>query len=383
MLAVEPDAAAPRCVGDPTRIRQVLINLASNAIKFTDRGEIVARRRARSRGAHARQVLKLRVRDTGIGIPAERLGAVFESFTQADGSTTRKYGGTGLGLTICRQLAELMGGVDPRRAASRARAASSGSSSRFAPRRARPRSRIPMPACDLTGARVLVVDDHPVNRRILVETLRGWGAQPEAVDERRGGARPRRDAAGGSVRRSSCSTTACPGMDGMETARASRARMPGADRRALVVMSSLGPVAGAEADIGAGPAGARPGSPRPLREAALARVLGRALGRVAASPHRSPARGGRRAGEFAASRVLLVDDNEVNRKVASRMLQKLGVSAHRRGQRPRGGARASQASAYDLVLMDCQMPEMDGFEATRAVRDARGARAAATCASSR
>ncbi len=357
VVAVEP-ALPRRMIGDPTRIRQILLNLASNAIKFTDRGEIELGAEWVA-DASSRRLLKLRVRDTGIGIPPERLGAVFESFTQADGSTTRKYGGTGLGLTISRQLAELMGGSIHVRS-------EAGEGSEFwieLPLPAAPEEAAPEAVPGLAGARVLVVDGHPVNRRILVGTLRGWGARPEAV------------ASGEEAIARVADEPAepfdlvlldyrMPGMDGIETAR----RLflaPGSERRGVLMLSSLSLVAGLEADVG-------PGRPveawltRPLREGSLARALGRAMGRAG---HPTPIVAHVEAsGELAALAVLLVDDNEVNRKVATRMLQKQGIVASV-AVNGRDAVERIAGGHYDIVFMDCQMPEMDGFEATRAVRE--------------
>jgi PAS domain S-box-containing protein len=357
VLAVEPSLPR-RVVGDPTRIRQILINLASNAIKFTEQGEVVLSAEA-AHGPNPWHVLKLRVSDTGIGIPAERLGAVFESFTQADGSTTRKYGGTGLGLTICRQLTGLMGGTIHV-------ASEPGQGSDFwvelplQPAAAEASGRADAP-CDLTGARVLVVDDHAVNRRILGETLRAWGARPETVASGAEALARVESAAGGFEL--VLMDYRMAGMDGMEASRRLHA-LPHADRRFVIMTSSAGQPAELAGDIG-------PGRPvelwltRPLRESSLARVLSRLLGRVSAQTQVAAASAS--AEEFATLSILLVDDNEVNRKVASRMLQKLGASA----SVAVNGAEAVHRIAeqpFDLVFMDCQMPEMDGFEATRVVR---------------
>ena len=357
VLAVEPSLPR-RVVGDPTRIRQILLNLASNAIKFTERGEIVLGAEPVA-GANPRHVLQLKVSDTGIGIPAARLGAVFDSFTQADGSTTRKYGGTGLGLTICRQLAQLMDG-------SIHVTSEPGQGSTFwvelplQPGAAELNGRSE-PPCDLTGARVLVVDDHPINRKILCGTLRGWGAQPEAAASGAEAVVRVEGAAGGFEL--VLMDYRMAGMNGMDAARRLHA-LPGADRRFVVMTSSASQPAEVTADVG-------PGRPvelwltRPMRESSLARVLSRLLGRMSAQTQVAAASAS--AEEFATLSILLVDDNEVNRKVAARMLQKLGAST----SVAVNGAEAVHMIGerhFDLVFMDCQMPEMDGFEATRVVR---------------
>jgi PAS domain S-box-containing protein len=354
VLAIEPDVPR-RLVGDPVRIRQILLNLATNAIKFTDQGEVMIGAECIDRGEHDAHV-KLWVRDTGIGIREDRLDAVFESFTQADGSTTRKYGGTGLGLTICRQLAELMGGTIHVKS-------TYGSGSEFWVELpfaiTQDESKTFEVSCDLSGAHVLVVDDHPVNRRILFETLRGWGARPEsAASGEEALAKLEHDAADpfGVV----LMDYRMPGMDGLETARRAAA-MPRADQRVTVMLSSSGAV-GTPEDHAA--AGLRGWITKPVREAALHRTMCNVLGRVV--PGAAPAESAE-AEDFSELALLLAEDNEVNRKVALRMLQKLGCTADV-AMNGREALERTEARDYDLVFMDCQMPEMDGFEATRQIR---------------
>ncbi|MBI5170767.1 MAG: response regulator [Candidatus Eisenbacteria bacterium] len=355
VLAIEPDVPR-RLVGDPVRIRQILLNLATNAIKFTDHGEVMIGAECLSRDEKGARV-KLWVRDTGIGIRADRLDAVFESFTQADGSTTRKYGGTGLGLTICRQLAELMDG-------SIHVASTYGSGSEFW---------VELPfaiadddaqtfevTCDLSGAHVLVVDDHPVNRRILFETLRGWGARPEsAASGEEALAKLEHDAADPFA--IVLMDYRMPGMDGLETARRAVA-MPNAARHVTVMLSSSGVIGTPEEHAAAG---LRGWITKPIREAALHRTMCNLLGRVV--PGATVESVTDAAEDFSDLALLLAEDNEVNRKVALRMLQKLGCGADV-AVNGREALERTSLRDYDLVLMDCQMPEMDGFEATRRIR---------------
>ncbi len=355
VLAIEPDV--PRhLVGDPVRIRQILLNLATNAIKFTDHGEVMIGAECLSRDERSATV-KLWVRDTGIGIGADRLDAVFESFTQADGSTTRKYGGTGLGLTICRQLSELMQGSIHVKS-------TYGSGSEFW---------VELPfaiaaddaqtfevTCDLSGAHVLVVDDHPVNRRILFETLRGWGARPEsAASGEEALAKLEHDAADPFA--IVLMDYRMPGMDGLEAARRAAA-LPGAAGRVTVMLSSSGAIGTPEEHAAAG---LRGWITKPVREVALHRTMCSLLGRVV--PGSAVAAASTETEDFSDLALLLAEDNEVNRKVALRMLQKLGCSADVAVNGREALDRTAERD-YDLVFMDCQMPVMDGFEATRQIR---------------
>jgi two-component system sensor histidine kinase/response regulator len=356
VLAVEPSLPR-RLVGDPTRIRQVLLNLASNAIKFTDTGEVAlhAERLPHEDGS---SWVRLAVRDTGIGIRADRLGAVFESFTQEDGSTTRKYGGTGLGLTISRQLAGLMGGsihVD----------SALGKGSTFW-------IELPLPPaaeqgilerpCDLRGVRVLVANGHDLNGRMMEETLRTWGATPEVVRSGADALARVQDPASPPVDLVLLEQR-LPDRAGLDVARELRG-LRGAVRRVVFVLSSFTAPDEVAGDVGEGRA-VEAWITRPVREVALARVVARAMGRAHQQAQAEALAAAHE--EFGSLHLLLVDDNEINRKVASRMLQKLGV----RATQAVNGAEAVRLSAehaFDLVFMDCMMPEMDGFEATRSIR---------------
>jgi PAS domain S-box-containing protein len=355
LLAV--DENVPRhVIGDPTRVRQILINLVSNAIKFTEQGEVVVGAGVLD-AAGGSPRLKIWVRDTGIGIPEERLGAVFESFTQADGSTTRKYGGTGLGLTICRQLATLMGG-------SIHVASETGAGSEFwielpleVAQGAAPDYEI---VCDLSGMRVLVVDDHPLNRRILVERMRSWGARPVSAADGEEALKAIR-LEGGDPFQVVLLDHRMPGLTGSEVAERLR-DMPGADGRVVIMVSSMGSIADTEERQRIG---VDAWLTKPVREASLHRTLCQTLGK-APSPSKAAVEPAHEE-DFAGLQLLLVEDNEVNRKVALRMLQKAGARADVAVNGREAVQRVSERS-YDCVFMDCQMPEMDGFEATREIR---------------
>jgi signal transduction histidine kinase/DNA-binding response OmpR family regulator len=343
--------------GDPLRLRQVLSNLVSNAVKFTQQGEIVVSAARRSETAsHARVVLA--VRDTGIGIPADRQAAVFESFTQADGSTTRRYGGTGLGLTICRQLVQLMDGtltVESR----------PGAGSTFIvdlTLEKQPHAVRDVPI-DLRGARVLVVDDNRTNRVILCQQLRSWGCRTEEAASGREALALLRGAADGDPFALVLLDMQMPEMSGAQVAEVVRAdpRLCGIP---LVLLSSMGGLPGGTAAaraLGFDAALTKPVTRTTLHDTATA-VLARRT--AAPPPARAVADG---APDAPRLHVLVAEDNAVNREVMLRMLERLGCDADIVAD---GGAaiEAALRGAYDLVLMDVQMPGVNGFQASAEIR---------------
>ena len=338
-------------MGDPGRVRQVVLNLVSNAVKFTEHGEVTIEATLSGRtDADAR--IAIAVSDTGIGIPPERQGAVFESFTQADGSHSRRYGGTGLGLTICRQLAELMHGT-------LALTSAVGHGSTFTLELPFPLQTEAgrTPASDLAGVRVLVVDDHPVNRLVVGEALRGWGC---IVEEAASGA-----VALGRLHEAEqpydilLLDLRMPEMTGEELAVTVHRTIDPAPP--MVLLSSAGTRTAEELDA----AGFAASLTKPMRQGQLREVIGRVLGRAVAPALRTtPAP---EIGEPLGMRVLVAEDNPVNQKVALRLLERLGCRADAVGN-GREALAALAAVPYDVVLMDVQMPEMDGFEATQALR---------------
>ena len=344
-------------VGDPGRLRQILLNLIGNAIKFTERGEVVVRVRLSGQDASGTTV-HFEVGDTGIGIAKEKQSSIFEAFAQEDSSTTRKYGGTGLGLTISTRLISMMGGriwVESEQGR--------GSTFHFTVRFGlveKPVAVQPAPQREsLQGLRALVVDDNDINRGILVETLSGWGVVAAAVSS---------GSEAVALIESSPQRFAfvlldalMPGLDGFETANIIDS-MPLEKRPVQIMLSSsgLGEVA-RWSSVGIAAYLTKPVLQSELLEAIL-NVLGpgrhvekAAVERIGAAPGISP------------MDILVVEDHPVNQKLAVRMLEKWG---HRPDLAEDGGKAVDKLSArrYDLVLMDMQMPVMDGLEATRRFR---------------
>jgi two-component system sensor histidine kinase/response regulator len=348
-----------RLTGDPGRLRQVLLNLLSNAIKFTPRGEVTLQVRAESKDERGAS-LSFSVRDTGIGIPKEKQAAIFQAFVQADSSTTRKYGGTGLGLTISARLIELMGGrisveSEPGR----------GSTFRFTARFQRAKVLTPpmVRLAELEGTRVLIVDDNDTNRRILDENVRDWGMKPvlaEGFVPALAALRTARDA--GDPFPLVLLDLQMPGRDGFSLADEVRRDPALARTRIILLASSIGP---AEVDrcheLGIKAHLAKPVKPSQLRDV-LRTVLG---GLERQTPPASAAAATSRAG--APRRVLLVEDNRVNQRVATDLLEGRGHVVVVAGN-GREALDLLERSSFDLVLMDVQMPIMDGFEATAEIR---------------
>ncbi|HEY6222496.1 MAG TPA: response regulator [Gemmatimonadales bacterium] len=355
---VAPDLPAS-VRGDPTRLRQILTNLISNAIKFTHQGEVVVAA-SRTMAPDGRPLLRLAVRDTGIGIPADKLDAIFEEFSQADTSTTRKYGGTGLGLAICRRLVRLMGGE---------LAVSShvghGTEFSFAvPLESGAVAAAAAGPTPLAGRRVLVVDDNPTNRRVVLNMLTAVDMEvteaasgQTALTVLRGAHRDE------TPFHLAIIDSAMPEMNGFELARAVRADgVVGATP--LVMLTSLGQPGDGQRcrDLGIDGYLPKPASRSDLLET---------LKTVLSGPSAAATRGIVTRHSIAESRrhlqILVAEDNPVNQEVVAAMLHKRGhdIDVVANG---RLAVDAVARTRYDVVLMDIQMPEMDGFEATHAIR---------------
>ncbi len=361
-LTAMVDSNIPSVVtGDEVRTRQVLTNLVSNAIKFTHAGEVSVHV-SQTACAGGRTVVSFEVSDTGIGIEPAQLERLFDSFEQGDSSTTRRYGGTGLGLTIARQLTELMGGE--------IRATSTvGAGSVFhmtVPFELSSTDPADLEAfearADLHGVRVLVVDQNQTSCRILVHHAQSWGMQATvALDGREALALMRESARAGEPFVSVVAHMNLPELTGPELAKKVRAEPRLRDTH-LIMLSS-----GVDDRMAARRAGFDDYLSKPVRRATLYEALvQRPRGPAAPSaPARAP---GPSPGAEREPRVLVAEDNEVNQMLAVHMLQKrgYGVGVAANGQE---AVRAVTEADYDLVLMDCQMPELDGYGATRAIRD--------------
>lgn len=384
-LAYQFDADVPQTiVGDATRLRQVLLNLLSNAVKFTEKGEVVLTVKTEDspkNGLRGRMtennpssvvrppsVLHFTVRDTGIGVTPAQQARLFQSFSQADASTARKYGGTGLGLVISKRLAEMMGGTMWVESAGKGH----GSSFHFTietealatPLRTRRELETTQPL--LTDKRALIVDDNATNRRILVTYLRSWGILTRDTDS------PRE--ALGWIRRGDPFDLAILDMhmnemDGVELAHAiknvapkssSESRQGEAGELPLMLFSSIGHREAA--DLFASQIS------KPIKPSQLYDAL---VNLFAQDTTTSPTGGQKMALDPTMSqkhplRILLAEDNAVNQKLALRLLQQMGYRADVAGN----GIEVLESlerQTYDAILMDVQMPEMDGLEASRQI----------------
>ena len=377
-LAYLIEDGVPRTIkGDVTRVRQVLVNLLSNAVKFTPSGSVCVRVTATPTDAAAGALAQVlfAVEDTGIGIAPDKLDLVFESFSQADASTTRKFGGTGLGLTICRHLTEMMGGemgVESELGA--------GSTFRFSieaevaasERRVFLHSEQPA----LEGRRVLIVDDNDVNREILTKLSSRWRM---TSDEARSGAEgieaAQRARAEGRPYDLVLLDMQMPEMDGLEVARA----LTGPDGPVIVMLTSISREGGMRQvarEAGVHRLLYKPTKPSQLYDALIEAFDGRPSTQPAATPDGAVATAWISRPDPtldpASIRILLAEDNVVNQKVALRLLARLGhdadVVANGAEALASVEARAQAGGVYDVVFMDVQMPEMDGLEANRRIR---------------
>ncbi len=364
------DSLPPIIEGDVTRLRQIVVNLVSNAVKFTSKGEVAI---AVSREEHPGDLagtemppdpdsffIRISVRDTGIGIPANKMDRLFKSFTQVDSSTTRQFGGTGLGLAICKRLAELMGGKIWAESET-----GKGSTFHLVLRTQASRTPLPdtvaAPGDKLKAKKILVVEDSASNRKAFAQyarwasaDLRAVASSKEALDLVSGG--ERFDAIVLDLQ--------LPEMDGLTLAQFVR-RVPGCEATPILLMT----------DVRLRSDDRRPSAIgvslfiyKPLRPAQIFDALVRAVENMPRTEKKAPV-----SSEFDATmaerlplRLLLADDNIINQKVGVKMLQRLGY-------RPEVAANGVEVlklleqQPFDLIFLDVQMPEMDGFEAARRI----------------
>lgn len=367
-LIVDVEAAVPETLtGDPGRLRQILVNLLGNAIKFTHHGEVVLRVTSEP-ATPPDVVLHFSVRDTGVGIPLDSQKSIFDAFTQADGSMTRKYGGTGLGLTISSQLVRLMGGrlwVESE--------AGRGSTFHFTASLAVANAPAGMAAVpdtvDLRGVPTLIVDDNATNRRLLEEMLLGWHMIPTvAVNVPEGLTALRAAQQSGRPFQLVLADAQMPDADGFTLSEAIKKDRAIAGAT-VVMLTSAGQPGDAARCRALGVAGYLT---KPIKRSELRGALLLALGvRTVETDQpslvtRHSLREARHTGH-----ILLVEDNRVNQLVARRLLEKRGhtVVVANNGREALAMVEDAALVGFGCVLMDVQMPEMDGFECTAMIRD--------------
>ena len=357
------DGVPSGLVGDATRLRQILLNLLNNAVKFTPDGEVVLTVDAK-RVVDSRLVVQATVRDTGIGIPSDRLEALFDSFTQLDASTTRKFGGTGLGLAISRRLATLMGGELSAESDGVGRGASF--LLEF------PAAEVELPASAherdapaLSGLRALVVDDNATNRYLVRMQAESWGLYVRDTEFPREALQwiDRGDPFDVAIL-----DMQMPEMDGLELA-AALERRRGA-QLPILIMSSIGRVEERAASTAAWLT--KPVKPSQLFDTLIA-MLGNAQPALLPPELQSPGSSASAASEFDRElatrhplRILLAEDNHLNQQMALQTLARLGYTADV-ANNGREAIEHIRSVPYDVVLMDVQMPEMDGLTAARRI----------------
>lgn len=356
-----PPEVPDSLTGDMGRLRQVVVNLVGNAIKFTEEGEVVVRLEIESE-KDKEVMLHFQVRDTGIGIPKDTQARIFESFRQADSSTTRRFGGTGLGLAISRQLVELMGGriwLESEEG--------KGSTFHFTARfgkaaePARPRRTLE----SLENCSVLVVDDNETNRIILDDLLKGWNVEPALVASAAEALEKLQDAASrGTPFDLGLLDVMMPEMDGFGLARAIRDR-PGFVDLKLIMLSSAGrTVSGDELkELGISRC-----LTKPVKQSELLDAITMVMGVEVRGGEPDSGEADDAGLEIPPMKFLLAEDGRVNQIVATRLLEQRGhtVTVANNG---REAIEAIEGTRFDAVIMDVQMPEMNGFEATKAIRE--------------
>jgi signal transduction histidine kinase/CheY-like chemotaxis protein/HPt (histidine-containing phosphotransfer) domain-containing protein len=353
-------------IGDPGRLRQIIVNLVGNAIKFTDKGEVVVSV-SPEENTEEEALFHFTVTDTGIGIPPEKQSRIFESFSQADASTTRKYGGTGLGLTISARLVELMGGTiwvisEPAK----------GSVFHFTVRlgiqKGIPIRYIPEALANLETLHVLIVDDNATNRHILNEMLKNWRMRPVVADSGAAGLNMLAAEQPRDPFRLLLLDINMPEMDGFELAEQIR-QHPEYNNLHIIVLTSSCMRGDAARCRNLGIAAYLT---KPVKQSSLLDAIMTVFGTTEpVGSSASLVTQHTLSEELRPLHILLAEDNVVNQKVAVNMLQKRDhtVTVAQNGKEVLAALNAAEEHSFDLILMDIQMPEMDGLEATAHIRE--------------
>ncbi|UCG08795.1 MAG: response regulator, partial [Desulfobacterales bacterium] len=365
-LLFHTDPSVPTAlVGDPLRLGQILINLSNNAVKFTDTGEIVISTELVKKDG-AQITLKFSVRDTGIGMTAEQAAKLFQPFAQADSSTTRKYGGTGLGLTISKRLAEMMGGEiwvesEPGQGSIFSFTANFGLGKEKAKKRFKP-------AKDLRGMKVLVVDDNATSRGIFQEMLESFSFDVTLAASGQEGLTELEKASESQPFELVIMDWKMTGMDGIEASKRIKNHKSLSKIPAIVMVTAYGREEIMQKAEAVGLEGflLKPVSPSMLFDATM-QAFGEAVPEISRITQRKEQEA-KALENIQGARVLLVEDNEINQQVAKEILDGAGlnVTLANNGQE---AVNAVKANSYDAVLMDVQMPVMDGYTATRKIRE--------------
>jgi signal transduction histidine kinase/CheY-like chemotaxis protein len=364
LFATDPDIPLT-LVGDPLRLGQILLNLTNNAVKFTEQGEIVVSAELVSKTPD-KATLRFFVRDTGIGMTAEQAARLFQPFTQADTSTTRKYGGTGLGLTICKRLVEMMDGdirveSEPGKGSTFIFTAVFGLASQEIEKRSQLVS-------DLRGMRVLVVDDNLTSQNIFKEILESFSFEVDIADSGRNAVEAITKAPGGSKPFDLVIMDwKMPGMDGLEASRRIKKRIPAERMPRIIMATAYGRQEVMQQAKAAGLDGflIKPVNPSVMLNTIM-EVFGKELERgpriqIGAPPTADAMH------KIKGARILLVEDNEINQQVALEILSSAGLQVTLAGN-GREAVEAVRQQDFAVVLMDIQMPVMDGYEATKRIR---------------
>ncbi|NNF00156.1 MAG: response regulator [Pyrinomonadaceae bacterium] len=357
-------------VGDPQRLRQILTNLIGNAVKFTEKGDVFLQVFKESE-TETETVLRFVVQDTGIGIPKEAQGFLFQAFTQADGSMTRKYGGTGLGLTITKQLVEMMNG-DIDFESEPGKGSTFYFTSRFEKSAKKPMADF-QPLGDFEGLRAIVVDDNSINRKVIANQLNAWGVHIDEADDAQGGLGQMRQAADSETPYDfAILDLLMPETDGFQMARQIKADEAISDIK-LIIMPSFSQRGHYETSRKAGIAAYLV---KPVRQTDLYSCIANVMGKSFAQKSGIDLETMDGAIEDALNplsaadkevKILVAEDNLVNQKVTKLQVERLGYTAHT----ALDGFEVLEAllkNNYAMILMDCQMPRMNGYEATAEIR---------------